>query len=333
MTAGVIPVAVLMAGAAADLTVVALEKKGLAATVRMACDRSEKTRLVNFPTAESRAEAAKHAFDNFHRKASSLPVKRNVTVTEGKTTVEASTSVPLIFASMLKTGASAPISEQVTCDSIPAYPKVDEVIYDADFARKVDGTAFPLQNGAWGITEPETAGWTSEPSYQLDPSAQCGLEVQNWEIQATTALYRNLPPGYTSPIVLELDGNCNTTISKAFELHPGTYEFSVWYRGRIQSYIVWEGVPYGIYDTNQIGVYLVPADPVTYAAKERLSSSNKRLTMVDPYAQDWVKYNFSITVDEYSIYRLFLRGEGADDSLGGLISTIRIKYKGMDDDD
>nr|WP_295983309.1 pilus assembly protein [uncultured Agrobacterium sp.] len=123
-----------------------------------------------------------------------------------------------------------------------------------------------------------------------------------------------IPP---TKYVVELDSDwqgtgrrdANSSIFKYVELHPGTYEVSVWYNGRNDAYG----------GTNDIDIFLQVLRP-------KLGSEKKIIEMAQKGKVYWERRSYSITVDTYSVYKLTIAAGGKSDSLGGIITAFEVKY-------
>lgn len=224
------------------------------------------------------------------------------TVTEGflSGSVTAATTISG-FSFLVGNGRTIPISVAVTCQGVPPYPTKNSVVLSSEFTRP---TTAPLLNAGqdWAVFKPQDYGW--------DSGTGPGVEIQNW---STGAYFGTLPPGATNPYVVELDsdngglGNTNSSMTKRIELHRGTYQFSIWYFGRVEDV-----------NTNRISVYLTGVRPV--------SPKVQKLTMSEPRSKGWIRYQFDVPVTQYSVYDLTIAAEGTDDSFGGNFNSLELKY-------
>lgn len=140
-----------------------------------------------------------------------------------------------------------------------------------------------------------------------------GIEVQDWSIEYCRTYYKwvGLPPAeFPSKYAIELDSFNNSSMTKIIELHPGRYEFSVWYNGRNPAY---EG-------SNRIDIILQKTRPEKIKPEKIISMAQ------DKNSIKWDLFKYQIDVKEYSIYNLTIAAAEKDDSVGGIITSFNIKY-------
>ena len=296
-----------------------------------ACNRVVRSSFTQYPTAATKKSAGLSVINSSYKNRKNI---KNFTSEIEIGTNTAAVTLKATRKNALNIGVVSnllgdEIVETAECAGIPPFPRVDEIIYAGNFgASMTSETPYKYQNACLGTIDPEKIGWSSSPLLESTISTErCGLEVQNWEA-CQNFLPSNakdpshlLPATATNGYVIELDGHCNTAINKTFELHPGTYEFSIWYRGRF----VFSELEKR--DTNQIGMYLQEVAKDTLEPIDTLSEKHKVLTMSDPDSKSWEEYTHVIEVPEYAMYRITLMGEGRNDRLGGLFTSFNLTYK------
>lgn len=316
-----------------DINMQTAEKEFARTTAQIACNRIVQASITQYPSFEAKKDAGKAILDKAYEdrdRVKDYAYDIDLDMHEAEVTVTAQLNTLLNIDKL----ASSDVNITVDCAGIPAFPRVDEVIYEGRFGESVtDETPYSWQSrdGCWGTIDAERIGWNFTSSMTRWTTDHCGIEIQDWNscsyfipgnAQDNT---HDLPEDSTDGMVVELDGNCNTAINKPLELHPGTYEFSIWYRGRSPA---GSRVPAG---TNDIGMYLQRADETTLQPLEALSQNHKVLTMSDDLSRSWEQYKYTVIVPEYDIYVVTLMGEGRDDSRGGLFTSFELTYKELGD--
>ncbi len=321
-----------------DLNVKTTETEFARTVAQTACNRVVKSSITNYPTLEAKEKAGEVTLEaayvdrkNIKNVSYDIDLKEYV----AEVTVTATINT-LLNMSSLSTGN---IKTSVDCAGIPPYPRVDEVVYEGNFGLSItDETPYTFQAGnqCWGRIDAEKIGWNFTSTLTSSASTKnCGLEVQDWSNPSKCGYFiprnaedntHNLPNTSSDGIVIELDGNCNTAINKPLELHPGTYEFSIWYRGRSKF------TRANQLNTNDIGMYLQRADQTTLEPLETLAAKHKIISMSDPNSQSWKNYAYTFQVPDYGIYLVTMMGEGRNDSLGGLFTSFELTYKELSND-
>ena len=345
MTGIFLPVLVIGTMTVIDISQQANAQKKMNETAQMACTRVVGSSLIRYPTDEDRQGAGTSVITTSYKDDTNV---KNVasTIETGMDTANVNITgerVSALSGTQLTGIAGTELTSKIDCAGIPPYPRIDEIVYAANFGEGLNGEnpyKRKYDNGEWGIIDAEKVGWAFASLLDGTPTEKCGIEMQNWSTgrrfigSGAENQDQSLPPDSTNPYVVELDGNCNTSLEKSFELHPGEYEFSIWYRGRGKTY---RGnnpdTDSDDYKSNQIGMYLQPIDSVTWEPESKLAVTDKVLTMNDPDGKYWEQYTYNVEVESYNLYRITLMGEGASDRYGGLFTSFTLTYKGLDEDD
>lgn len=279
--------------------------------IRLACERSTKPTRTLTPKDDSRRGNVLSAFDSLLASSGQKVNSRDAKIDWLNTTITATFEYETLFAGLIGTKSIA-YDLEYQCAGIPPYPHDGEVILSSALT-KPDGSTVKLKygqttkspSGCWGVYPATDFGW--------DSGAGPGIEVQDWSNEYCRTYYGwvGLPPAdFPSPYAIELDSWSNSSMTKLIELHPGKYEVSVWYNGRRPEY---EG-------SNGIDIYLERLRPVVMAKKKIISMAQ------DKKSVHWEKYTYQITVDSYSLYNITLAAVEKDDSVGGIITSLNVKY-------
>ena len=265
-----------------------------------ACQRAIKPTRTMIPSEQARRQNALHLFDAFI-KQSGLSVKsRDATVKWIDVGLTANFEYETYFANILGI-TKIDYSVALQCSGIPPFPHDGEVILDTNFV-KPDGdpifSSYYDSSNCWGVYRVEQFGW--------DAGTGPGVEIQDWDSRCRS---EKLPASnFPSRYVVELDSHANSSMTKIVELHPGTYQFSLWYNGRINDT-----------SSNGIAIYLRQREP-------QAGTPIKMFTLSQPGWAGWQYFEQKVTVPRYSIYDLTIAAEGTSDSYGGLINAFNVKY-------
>ncbi|MEO5807415.1 MAG: hypothetical protein ABIQ45_12995 [Devosia sp.] len=265
---------------------------------RDACNRATKPTRTMTPDDAVRRSTVLDLFDAMVASAGQKVTSRDATVNWLNLDMTATFTYNTAFVTMLGI-PKITYTIDYKCAGIPPYPRDGAVVLDTNFV-KPDGSSIPMKYGCWGIYKYNEIGW--------DAGSGPGTEIQDWR----PGCFGSLPATqYPSTYVLELDSDeavdSNSSITKVFELHPGRYEFSVWYNGRITDTA-----------SNIIGVYLQQRRPVV--------APEVNLFRLSDGTQKWILFKRTVTVGQYSVYNLTIKAEGTDDTYGGLIYAFNVVY-------
>jgi hypothetical protein len=299
MAALLAPVMIVLIGVAFETSMV-LGTYNLADRVSAAaCSRAVKPTRTMIPSDSVRVGNVVSLFDRTAAESNLTVLSRSAEIDWLDVDLDASFRHTTLFAEMLGI-KTIDFDIKKHCVGIPPYPHDGEVILDSNFT-KPDGSEIPMKYGCWGVYKYSEFGW--------DEGTGPGVEIQDWG----GGCFGTLPKAeFPSKYVVELDSDeaidTNSSITKVIELHPGTYEFSVWYHGRIEDT-----------SSNIIAMYLQQQRP-------SVGPKSKLFTMSQKGSKGWKRYVMTVTVTKYSIYKLTIAAEGKDDTYGGLINSFNVKY-------
>lgn len=299
MAALLMPVFIVMMGVIFDVGMLLAQHQEVDRLAGVACSRAVKPTRTMTPADSTRQTNVEKLFDTLVSDARLNVTARTVRIDWLDTFLEATVRYQTLFASIVRV-ASVEYEVRKHCVGIPPYPRDKEVILSSNFV-KPDGSKIPMKYGCWGIYKHREFGW--------DEGTGPGVEIQDWG----GGCFGKLPTtDFPSQYVVELDSDeaadTNSSITKIIELHPGNYEFAVWYNGRIADT-----------KSNIIGVYLQQTRP-TIGDKVNL------FRMSYPASKGWVRFVTNVAVERYSIYKLSIAAEGTDDTYGGLINSFTVRY-------
>ncbi|KAB1072843.1 TadE/TadG family type IV pilus assembly protein [Methylobacterium planeticum] len=274
-------------------------------------------------------EVSEIALRNFAGKnlGSVVPLATN---TDTSVRVEASTTMPLLFAGLLNKDG-IPLSVQRDCPVMSASQAAmkstkPELLVTESFERPSHGVSYDTwavlgtaANGrAWN-------GWTTTAG---------GIEINGQRQLASNAIR-------FGDFFAELDSDCenraavpgtpacrsNSTMSRILNLTAGNYVIRYWYIARLRDparpgQVICgqkdSDVSWYQYDgqTNRIEVFVEKSGSYTFAAAN----------MVDVCVQSdtWIERVIRFTVKDASEYRISWRAAGREDAYGGLIDNLRI---------
>lgn len=269
---------------------------------QLACNRAVKPTRMKILSDADRTKAALTMFDEMATDRGFQIKSRTLTSDWLTAKVDAVARVPAIANMDVDQVPSFDIAATVECNGLPPFPKVGDTLLTSNFERP-DGGKLPMKYGTWGVYKATEFGW--------EGGSGPGVEIQDW---IGGPWLGTLPPGSTSRYVVELDSDegppsnrGNSSMYRTVELHKGVYRFSFWYLGR-------QADP----ETNRISVYLEGTRPV--------SPKVQKLTIARPRSDGWIKAQFDVPVSTYSLYRLSIVAEGADDTTGGNFNDLRLEY-------
>lgn len=301
-TALLMPVMVLTTMGGVSISMVMSQRQELVDMAQLACTRAVKPTRMKILTDADRTARALTLFDQMATERGFQIKSRAVTSDWLTAHVEAVAHVPAIANMSTDQVPSFDIAASVDCNGLPPFPKVGDTLLSSNFQRP-DGSKLPMKYGVWGVYKPTEFGW--------EGGSGPGVEIQDW---ISGPWLGTLPPGSTNPYVVELDSDegpswnrGNSSMYRTVELHKGTYRFSFWYFGR-------QPDP----ETNRISVYLEGTRPV--------SPKVQKLTIAKPRSDGWTYASFDIPVTTYSLYRITIAAEGADDTTGGNFNDLRLEY-------
>jgi Flp pilus assembly protein TadG len=302
------------------------QHRELQSIAQAACNRAVKPQRFTIMEDADRRTLAETFFDQLAAERGLAVTERTVTAGWLEARVEASATIPIVPGLGKQVAINVDANE--VCRGVPPYPTLNEVILSSNF-KTPSGTSIDLPKYnlgvKWGVFGANEVGW--------DGGAGPGIEIQDWSkgFQAAEGV-QYLPEGTSNPFVVELDSdyraggpaagpakacgsngtngtkkNYNSSMFKAFELHPGTYRFSLNHRSRIKN----------VDSTNCIEVYLEGTRPVT-AKKLKLVMNDGDLT--------WKRRSFDIPVASYGLYRFHVEAAGCGDSTGGLFNDLKLEY-------
>lgn len=308
------------------------QRRELQSIAQAACNRAVKPlRLVIMDDA-ARQKAGQALFDQLAAERGFKINSRTVTSGWLEAAVSANATVGVVPGWGDQLAVNLAVVE--TCRGIPPYPKLYDVLLSSHFKTPSGGT-IDLPNihygpeEKWGTFTAKKLGW--------DGGAGPGIEIQDWSNGFTTnelaAGKSYLPATTTSSFVVELDSgplanapagkaakacgvnrsggktpDYNSSMFKEFELHPGTYRFSLFHRAR---------VPNNPDSTNCLEVRLEGTKP----------ASAKQLKMViNGGDTTWKNRSFDIPVAGYGLYRLHVEAAGCGDGSGGLFNDLKLEY-------
>lgn len=294
-----LPVFIVLIGVIFDVGMLLAQHQEVDRLAGVACARAVKPTRTMTPADSTRQLNVENLFDTMVSDARLKVKARTVRIDWLDAFVEATVRYETLFAAIVNV-SSVDYVVQKHCVGIPPYPRDKEVILSSNFV-KPDGSKIPMKYGCWGIYKYKEFGW--------DAGSGPGVEIQDWG----GGCFGKLPTtDFPSQYVVELDSDeatdTNSSITKIIELHPGNYEFSVWYNGRIADT-----------KSNIIGVYLQQTRP-----KEGEKVNLFRMSY--PASKGWVRFVTNVEVERYSIYRLTIAAEGTDDTYGGLINSFTVRY-------
>lgn len=297
------------------------DRRELESLAQSACNTAIKPQRLMVMSDKDRKVQAEVQFDRLAKERGFHISSRTVTADWLDGSVSASAKVEMIPG--WGPQMAIPIQVSQACRGIPPYPVLGDVILSSNF-KTPSGKPIDLQYdgyGDWGVFTAAQMGWSSYTG--------SGIELQSWKngFNAQGRGTEYLPRGVSNPFVVELDSGplpgtvdnprakCgirnhahNSSMSKDFELHPGTYRFSLFYRARLA------GNPD---DTNKLVLYLEGTRPVV--------PKQAKLVMNDGDTT-WRFRSFDIVLDSYGLYTLTLAAEGCSDGYGGLFNDLQITY-------
>lgn len=333
MTALALPTLMVMILGSTTVMKALSERRQLQAIAQTACNRAVKPQRLISLTDAQRSLHAQQLFDT-------LVSDRKITIKERTVTsnwLQAEVSASATVEAMPGWGeqAAIPISVSERCTGIPPYPAKGDVILSSNF-KTPSGTAVDLRRTNVGKEKYDVftavqAGWDG----QTGP----GIEIQDWVAGFTLAGLGKqlLPPGISSTYVVELDSaampgfstptatcgikgpSTNSSMFKTFELHPGTYRLSLWFRSRVTRASVEAaqgGTAPSTDTTNRVVVYLEGTQPV---------SPKAAVIVYDDYSMTWQQRSHEIAVSNYGLYKLHVVAEGCSDGSGGLFNDLKIE--------
>ncbi len=279
--------------------------------IALACERSTKPSRTLTPSDQERRQSVLDTFDTLVRSSNQEVTSRDVSIDWLDTDVSAHFKYKTAFVNLLGFNA-VEYDLAYECTGIPPYPHDGEVVLSSSL-QKTDGSNLKLANnrqpaspdGCWAVYKPTDFGWAGGEGP--------GVEIQDWSYQWCRNYYRwtGLPPAdFPTRYAIELDSYSNSSMYKQIELHPGKYEIGVWYNGRNQAYV----------GSNQIDVSLQKTRPELGSYEIIISMSQ------DSSEIRWQYYKYSIEVDTYSVYNLKLAAAAKSDLVGGVISSLSVKY-------
>lgn len=303
MTALLLPVLIILIGVTFDVGRLMAQVAVADSIAEASCQRSIKPTRTMTPTDSARRANVLKLFDQMIG-AEGLTVRsRTATIDWITTNLRAELRYSTMFSEIVGVKVFDYEVEQ-TCSGIPPYPRDGEIVLDTNFVQPNGGAILPA-NSCWNVFRFDQFGW--------DAGTGPGIEIQDWT--APGRCFGARPAAqFPSPYVVELDshggppGFNNSSITKIIELHPGDYEFSVWYNGRITDI-----------NSNGIGIYLQKTRPVTEVER-------RIIYMARSVSEGWKRFCFPIRVSQYSIYRLTIKAEGIDDTVGGLFNSFNVQY-------
>nr|WP_149742706.1 pilus assembly protein [Rhizobium sp. NFACC06-2] len=296
--------------------------------IAQACERSTKPTRTNVPLDEVRRKNVLDTFDALISSTKQQVVSRDATIDWLTTDIKAEFTYRTMLGSLFNV-EKIDYKLAYRCGGIPPYPYDGEVIVNNTFDR-LNGVERVLKygksartpKGCWGVYTYAEIGWDggTGPGIELQDwsNAECrarhnwqGYDVESGKLTGQNA---RIPP---TKYVVELDSDwegrggrdANSSIFKYVELHPGTYEVSVWYNGRNDAYG----------GTNDVDISLQVLRP-------KLGSEKKIIAMAQKDKVYWERRSYSITVDIYSLYKLTIAAGGKSDSLGGIITAFEVTY-------
>lgn len=314
------------------------KKQELVAIVQETCSRMVKPQRAVIMDDNVRQQHGEEVFDALAADHKFNITSRTVTAEWLQGDVSAKAKVPVMPG--VGPDFELPISAATTCEGIPPYPALGDVIMSSNF-RTPTGDAVDLPKltpniGRWGLFNPKVVGWDGGTGY--------GVEIQDWSTNPTPNSPNKLPEGVSSPFVVELDSaaqnnhgvtliggtdgglllsatastchanyNVNSSMYKVLELHPGTYRFSLWFRARH----FFPTFPNAA-DTNAIEVTVEGIRPA--------SSEVVKLHIDNQVNTDWGYHYFDVPVDSYGVYKFGIRAAGCGDSVGGLFNDLKLTY-------
>ncbi len=317
MTALTLPVLLLaMLGGTTAMKALS-ERRELQSIAQTACNRAIKPERLVVLNDAVRTQRAQSLFDKLAAERALTIDSRAVTSGWLEAQVDATATIQVVPGLGSQTKIQVSVSEK--CTGIPPYPVLNDVILSSNF-KTPTGTSIELKERApeaWDVLTPQQLGW--------DGGTGPGVEIQDWSKGfMPNGVKEYLPLGVTNAYVVELDSDskganpfatcgmkrraANSTMFKNFELHPGTYRFSLWYRAR---------EPNNVDSTSRVAVYLEGMQPVTPKV-EKLALSDAITT--------WRLRSFDILVTSYGLYRLHVAAEGCSDSFGGLFNDLKLTY-------
>ena len=321
MTAFIVPILlVAMLGATTLMTALG-KRQHLQVIAQAACNRAIKPLRMTTMSDATRRARAEALFDELAKDRGLAITSRTVTAGWLESRVTAKATIP-VMAGFGKQMAVTIAAVEV-CAGIPPYPALGDVILNSNF-KTPSGTTVDLPYGGagpWGVFTPQQVSW--------DGGTGSGVEIQDWKngFNFNYAGIENLPAGVTNPYVVELDSGplpglsgppaatCgvkgpphNSSMYKDFELHTGTYRFSLWYRAR---------VPNNPDNTNRLVVYLEGRQPV---------SDKAAIITMDNGNANWQYNKHDFVVKSYGLYRIHIVAEGCSDGSGALFNDFKITY-------
>jgi Flp pilus assembly protein TadG len=319
VTAMVMPVLLLSILGGTTVMSALAKRQQLQAIAQAACNRAVKPlRMVTLDDAARQARAQK-VFDDLAKERNLTIASRTVTAGWLESRVIATATVPVM--SGYGKQVAVTVSADESCAGIPPYPVLNEVVLSSNF-KTPTGNNVAMQFWTWGVFTPQQIGW--------DGGTGSGVELQDW----STGVFGPLPNGVSNPYVVELDSGpltgaatlarstCgvlgptgyNSSMFKNFELHPGVYRFSLWYRARVSSD---SPIATGPHDTNKLVLYLEGTRPVI--------TKQAYITM-DDYDTSWRYRSVDLPISSYGLYKIYLAAEGCADGTGGNFNDLKLTY-------
>jgi hypothetical protein len=323
------------------------QKRELQSIAQAACNRALKPQRLVILDDAARQTRAQDLFDKLAAERGFVITSRTATAGWLTGQIDAATTIEVLPGF---NQTAIPITVSEVCAGIPPYPARGDVILSSHF-KTPSGTSVDLPNknhsngltSPWGVFSAAAVGWDGHGGW--------GVEIQDWSkgfgLDGHGVV--QLPAGSSNKFVVELDSGrvpsetrgvppaatCgfkepgfNSSMYKNFELHPGTYRFSLWHFPRVLQ--TQDKSSAGLPNTpanssNRIAVYLEGTRPVIAKAL-KLEMPKAPLPLPTELLPVWTKRSFDIDIATYGLYRLTVAAEGCNDGRGGLFNDLKLEY-------
>lgn len=266
--------------------------------------------------------------------------------------VELSANVPTTIMNVVHV-TQIPVHAKVNCLTAPNTPATvnatQYLVYEG-FENPCNGYCDTQPNGQTGSLSTPTTSMPANPSYTGTNGTKWYITGYCLEEDQTGVINATSPEG-SHTAELDCDNGQgtagNSSISTKAYMANGTYELRYFYNSRVDyptydptyicgstandvswanDTIIGPSTQQPVARTNQLNVYLDMASGTapTHQTLTGQTLSGTNLIDVCVYSQGWIERSVKITVTTPAYYYLTFAGDGANDSYGGQLDSIRL---------